>query len=167
MSLVEDLAVATLQVISLDGIRVLRHDVIKVKKDHLSTINAKITDAAARMLDIPLDRSLPSDDEELRQIPVGAYRTFVEARELALQPNEAKLEEAIAKFLNVLEMVPNFGYAYGQMALTQLAKYQRFSDAASLELAANNADRALALNPSSVSGLLAHAEVQLFKGKNN
>jgi eukaryotic-like serine/threonine-protein kinase len=115
---------------------------------------SKAVRAAVELLDVSRfennDRRTTPDTRSLE-----AFAAFQEAETLRKQENDKGLDSAIEKYKQAVEKDPRYATAHAQLAWAYLRLYALHGDPAGLSLARENADTALALNPSLVAGHLA------------
>jgi eukaryotic-like serine/threonine-protein kinase len=155
------------------GLRVLEPSTGKVlRQSHLSCSPAglnllaeRAADASASLLDVPPVQSRMKDQEELASVDPAAYRAFINAEDLVVQPNDSGLDQAIERYQKAIELDPRFALGYAKLAMAFARKYHLSEDKAALSLAAKNALLALHYNPSSATGVLSQAIIYLYSGE--
>ena len=144
--------------------RVLRRARIDIAPSELSGLSDKAAETAARLLDLPPHEIALKDTEELDRVSPEVFRLFSEAEQLANQPNDTGLDEAIHKYQQALEIDPHFALGYAKLSMAYTEQYLSDSEPASLRLAQGNATLAIRYNPSSTKGLFRQAMVLLYSG---
>lgn len=132
--------------------------------DRLARISDTVAALAADLLDLPLPPGSLKDQDEIASLPPAAFNLLTEADELFARPNDAGLDEAIAKYQQLLDSEPKFALGYAKLSTAYARKHQRASNQAVLTMAGRNADQALRFNPDSVAGLLSRATFDLSSG---
>jgi eukaryotic-like serine/threonine-protein kinase len=131
--------------------------------DKITELAGIAVHAAATLLDV---KSQVGDDglaDPGTQSP-AAYTAFQTAESLRNEPNGAKLEEAIDKYKQAIELDPRFALAHAKLAQAYARLYVIKRDPAALDLAQGNVNVALRLNPNMVDGHLAQALVLEHRG---
>ena len=139
--------------------KVLRHEDLKVAESELSPM------AAARLLDVAAPPGRMRDRDELASVPATAYRLYAAAEDMAGQPNDSGLEDAIEQYQRALDIDPRFALGYARLSMAYTRKFVRSQDSAVLNLAARNADLAVKYNPDSARALLSQALVDVNAGR--
>ncbi|HEY4010958.1 MAG TPA: protein kinase [Acidobacteriaceae bacterium] len=155
----------TLQVLDAATQRVLRRSKTSSTSAEVSSLIDKASQAAARLLDLPVHERSLKDPDELKHIPPDAFRAFSEAEQLANEPNNTGFDKSMLKYQQALEIDPHFALGYAKLAILYTRKYLLDGEAAQLKLAQSNAALALRYNPTSAKGLLSQALVFLYSGK--
>jgi eukaryotic-like serine/threonine-protein kinase len=155
----------SLQVLDAMTQKKLRGVEIKRAPDQLSSMVEEASKAALALLDLPPGEPLINDQEELDRVSPLTLRIYSEAEQLANQPNDTGLNEAIMKYQQALASDPHFALGYAHLAKAYLQLYLDNGDAAYVGLGERNAELALRFNPNSASGLLSQAVALLYSGK--
>ena len=155
----------TLQVLDAATQRVLRKARVFSVPAELSSLPDKASQAAAEILGLPMTDQSLKDTEELRRASPEVFRTFSEAEQLASEPNDSRLEAAILKYQQALDLDPHFALGYARLAMTYTEQYLAYHEEATLNLAQSNARLAIRYNPGSAKALLSQAVVLLYSGK--
>ena len=155
----------TLQVLEAATQRLLRKAKISCASAEISTLAGKASQAAARLLGLPAHEKSLKDPDELNHVSPEVYRIFSEAEQLAKEPNNTGLDEAMLKYQQALEMNPHFALGYAKLAILYTRQYILDSEPAKLKLAQSNAALAIRYNPNSANGLLSQALVFLYSGR--
>jgi tetratricopeptide (TPR) repeat protein len=154
----------TLSVLDAATAKELRQRSQFIPEAELARIEDLATVAAAEILDVRLQKLRWDDQEELALVPPGVFQRFAAADDLASQPNDTGLDQAVEEYLKVVDAKPNFALAYARLSLAYARKYATSKDRAVLNLADRNAVLALRLNKDSMNGLLSRAMVDLYFG---
>jgi eukaryotic-like serine/threonine-protein kinase len=155
----------SLKVIDAATQRVIRERVVTAAESELNRLPERAAAAGARLLDVaPLARRA-QDPDELANVPPAAYQQFAAAEDLASQPNDAGLEEAIERYQRALDIDPRFALAYARLSMAYTRTFTRTHDAALLTLASRNADLAMKYNPDSARTVLSRALVDVNSGR--
>ena len=94
----------TLQVLEAATQRVLRKARISSASAEISTLADKASQAAARLLGLPAHEKSLKDPDELNHVSREVYQVFSEAEQLAKEPNNTGLDEAMRKYQQAVEM---------------------------------------------------------------
>jgi tetratricopeptide (TPR) repeat protein len=159
-----DRLVLALSVIDASAGRTLRKQEIAVPPGQANLLPDHAWRVAASLLQLGSPQSAPSRDE-LGAVSAAGYQAFLAAEELRRQPNESRLDDAIAKYEEALEADPNFALAYAQLAFVYVRKYFKTREPAALRLAERNSARALEIDPNSPKAIFSQALVSLYSGK--
>jgi serine/threonine protein kinase/Tfp pilus assembly protein PilF len=155
----------TLQILDAATQRLLRKTRVSAQFSELSSMAEKASEAAARLLDLPANKTPLKDTEELRGVSPEVFRAYSEAEQLVNQPNDTGLEGAIVKYQQALELDPRFALGYARLAMAYVEQYLTIAEPPTLRLARSNATLAVRYNPGSAKGLLSQAMVSLYSGK--
>jgi serine/threonine protein kinase/tetratricopeptide (TPR) repeat protein len=160
-------SVALLSMQVLDAItqKKLRRVEIKRAPDRLSSIVEEASKAALALLNLPPGDPLMNDQEDLNRVSPETFRIFSDAQQLASEPNDAGLPEAIMKYQQALTADPRFAFGYARLARAYVRLFAIKGEAANLGLAEKNASLALRFNPNSASGLFSEGLSLLYSGK--
>ena len=96
-----------------------------------------------------------------------AYAAFEAAEAAKNEPNDAKLNEAIDLYKKATELDPNYAQAYAKLAWGYLRTYGLTQNSAALDLARDNAQAALRLDPDSVDAHVALSQLFQKAGDDN
>ncbi len=143
----------------------LRHRDLTTAMKEISGFNLIAAEAAATLLDLPRGERPLADEEETAEMTSEAYQLLVEGRRLVEEPNGAGLESGLEKLQQLVNTYPRFALGYAELAQAYLVKFKDARDPALLELARQNAQRALRLNPDSARAMLAQAKYDVFIGQ--
>jgi len=154
-----------LQVLHAPSQRVIRSARVSCAPAALSSIAEKASEAAAKLLGLPIRETSMQDAEELRRLSPETFKAFSEAEELLSQPNDTGLKGAVNKYQRALDMDPHFALGYARLAMAYTKQFLADRESANLKLAQNNATLSLRYNPSSAKGLLSQAMVFLYSGQ--
>ena len=144
--------------------KVLREKDLTAAESDLSRLPERSAAAGARLLDVAAPPGRMRDRDELASVPAAAYQRFTAAEDMAGQPNDSGLENAIEQYQRALEIDPRFALGYARLSMAYTRKFVRSQDSAVLNLAARNADLAIKYNPDSARALLSHALVDVNSG---
>ena len=155
----------SMKVIDAATRKVLREREVTASESELSRLPERGAAAGARLLDVAAVPRRAQDSDEFANLPPAAYQRFAAAEDLASQPNDAGLEQAIEQYQRALEVDPRFALGYARLAMAYTRKFVRSQDAVVLTLAARNADLAMKYNPDSAKAALSRALVDVNSGR--
>ena len=152
-----------LQLILKESSQVLRWRSLEVSHGQQFTLPTLATLTAAHMLNVAsVTGNVTADQGDTKN--AEALAAFQAAEALLKEPNYSGVEAAISQYKVALEADSNFANAYAGLSTSYFLHYVVHHDAASLLLARGNAERALALDPYSVGGHSAIADVYQASG---
>jgi tetratricopeptide (TPR) repeat protein len=155
----------TLKVIDAATQKVLRESSVTAAESELSRLPQRAAAVGAGLLDVAVAPDRLRDPDELASLPPAAFQRYTAAEDLAGQPNDAGLDQAIEQYQKALEIDPRFALGYARLAMAYARKFIRSQDAAVLTLAARNADLAVKYNPDSAKARLSRAVVDVNFGR--
>jgi serine/threonine protein kinase/Tfp pilus assembly protein PilF len=155
----------SLQVLDAMSQKRLRKAEIKCTPARLGSLAEDASLAALALLDLPPKEISMNDQEEWKQLSPETFRTFSEAEQLADEPNETGLTEAILKYQRVLTSDPHFALGYARLARAYIRLYIAQGGTANLGLGERNAELSLRINPNSASGHFSEGLSLLYQGK--
>jgi tetratricopeptide (TPR) repeat protein len=158
-------AVLTLQVLNAENQLVLRKVQVLCKSSDLSNLTEIGSKAAEKLLGLPEHDAPLKDQEELQHVSPDVFRLFSEGEQLASEPNNTGLPQAILRYQQAVTSDPHFSLGYAKLAIAYTKQYLDNGEAATLRLAAANASLALRYNPDSATALLSQAMALLYSGK--
>lgn len=144
--------------------RVLRQKQISAPSSEASQLPERASIVAAALLQVPV-KGTGNVGQAIEHVSPAAYQDFAVAEELRQQPNDTKLDEAIAHYRRALDLDSNFALGYARIAMSYIRKFQITHEPAALRLAERNSDRALQLAPDLAQSRLSRALVDLYSGK--
>ncbi len=155
----------TLQLLDAATGKTLRRDSLSAAMTEISGFEHRAAEAAARLLDLPPREKPLADEEESAAMGADAYQLLVQGKHLVEEPNDAGLEAGLEKLQQLVNSYPRFALGYAELAHAYLNTYKAGQDPAALELARQNTQHALQLNPDSLRAMLAQAKVDVFTGQ--
>ncbi|HEX4065564.1 MAG TPA: protein kinase [Acidobacteriaceae bacterium] len=136
----------------------LRSRNVECDLNDATALPARAVKAAASLLDVG-----PYLKDSKRTQPgtnsTAAFTAFQQAEALMKQPNDAGLDAAIEKYKEAVDLDPQYALAHAKLGMAYGHLYGIRRDSAALDLARNNCEHALALDPDLVDGHLARAWV--------
>jgi tetratricopeptide (TPR) repeat protein len=142
----------------------LRQKQISAPSSEASQLPERASIVAAALLQVPV-KGTGNVGQAIEHVSPAAYQDFAVAEELRQQPNDTKLDEAIAHYRRALDLDSNFALGYARIAMSYIRKFQITHEPAALRLAERNSDRALQLAPDLAQSRLSRALVDLYSGK--
>jgi eukaryotic-like serine/threonine-protein kinase len=155
----------SLRLLNAHSQRVMRNATVECTRDEISSLAEKASREAARLLQLPGKDVQLSDPEELKRVPPEVFQIFSEAEQLVDEPNHAGLQQAIGKYQHALDLDGHFALGYAKLALAYMKQFYVSKEPANIDLASNNAARALFYNSHSAMGLMSQALVYVYQGK--
>jgi eukaryotic-like serine/threonine-protein kinase len=154
----------SLQVLDAASQSVLRRTDVKGMAAGLSGLIEGASHEALVLLDLPEKEPQLSDEEELKQLPAEAFKTFSEAESLASDPSGEGLSSSIGKYEQVLAKQPNFALGYARLAIVYARLLHSTGTKAFGELATQNANTAVSRNAHSPTVQFSLALASLYTG---
>ena len=138
--------------------RPIREKRLACLQAEITSLPAKAAQAAAGLLNLSQYLKNNARTEPATQ-SIAAFTAFQQAETLRKQPNEAGLSAAIEKYKEAVDLDPRYALAHAKLGEAYAHLYAVRHDPGALDLARENARRALALDPNLVDGYLALALV--------
>ena len=147
--------------------RVLREATVECPSNLISSLAEKAAREAAILLQLPGKDVQLSDPEELQKVPAPVFQAFSQAEQMVNEPNNAGLQQAIAKYQSALDLDIHFALGYAKLAVAYIKEFIVTREQANVDLASRNAASALFYNPHSAMGLMSQALVYVCQGKSS
>jgi len=154
-----------LAVLDATSSKEIRKASLLVASADLSRLPDEAALRASKLLDVQLTSGQWKKDDDLAGVAPAAYEAFVRAEDLAAQPNNSGLDEAIRQYQKAVDADPAFALGYARLSIAYTQKYTLVKEPAILTLALRNADLAIRYRPDSPSSILSRALVDQESGK--
>jgi serine/threonine protein kinase/Tfp pilus assembly protein PilF len=143
----------TLSLLDAAATRPLREKQIRIRSDQQISLADKAIRAAAELLDITHYKPNAKRTRAGTDNP-EAYAAFQAAEALRKQDNDTGLNAAIEKYKQAIEIDPHYAVAQTKLSWAYLRSYGLHGDPAAMNLARENCESALALDPNLVEAHL-------------
>ena len=143
--------------------REIRWREVKCALESIPLLPGMAVEAAEKLLDLKR-YALPGRFPEQGTQSTAAFVAFQRAETLMKQPNYSGIESAIEKYKDALDLDPRYALAYARLAAAYVHLYGPRLDPGLLDLARENCERALELDPNLVDARLCLANVWFETG---